>query len=304
MTIKKLIHAFLVGNILLNLMLLSSMASADLERSARLQMQSGVLQNYRRLLPLEGGSNFRDLGGYPTQDGRTVKRGLLFRSGVMTWLTESDMDYLGQFGVETVVDLRSREELELFPNHWVQARNIDHVTHDYSITDMLSRQDIQDFQSSEPGATYRSLPYAIVPQLKAYFTLLADGRAPIVVNCAAGQDRTGIASSLLLTVLGVPEDLVVEDYLLSSDFRRPLVEQGTIDLEPYIATNAFAALIAPYYEDMAAHAPPLVTPAGRPYLEIAFEQIRKDYGSIRNFMARELDVSDADIEKMKTLYLQ
>ena len=73
--------------------------------------------SYRRLLPLEGGSNFRDLGGYPTDDGGQVKRGLLFRSGAMTGLTDKDQNYLDSFGFKTIVDLRSIEEVELYPNH-------------------------------------------------------------------------------------------------------------------------------------------------------------------------------------------
>jgi protein-tyrosine phosphatase len=304
MYMKRMSQTLLMMQALLCLLLVPVVSMADIAQAGKLQAQNGVLQDYRRLLPLEGGSNFRDLGGYPTVDGRTVKRGLLYRSGVMTWLTEADMDYLAMLGIENVVDLRSQEELELFPNRWVTARGINHHVHDYSITELLNRQDLEDFQNNEPGGTYRALPYTIVPQLKQYFSLLTDGQAPLVVNCAAGQDRTGIASSLLLTALGVPKTLVIEDYLLSSDFRRPLVEQGTIDLRPHIKTNAFAALIAPYYEEMKAHAPPLVTPAGIPYLEIAFEQIEKDYGSVQNFMAQELGVSAADVEKMKSLYLE
>ncbi len=277
---------------------------ADIAQASKMQQQNGVLQDYRRLLPLEGGSNFRDMGGYPTIDGKTVKRGLLFRSGAMSSLSEHDMDYLGQLGFESVVELRSEEELELYPNQWVKARGINYHVHAYSITDLLSAQSLEDFQNNEPGAIYRALPYTIVPQLKGYFSLLADGQAPLVVNCSAGQDRTGIASSLLLTALGVPRELVIEDYLLSSDFRRPDVERGDVDLESYIATNAFAAMIAPYYDEIETHAPPLVTPDGVPYIQIAFDQIEQDYGTIENFMLQELDVDAADIARLKKHYLK
>jgi len=277
---------------------------ADIAQATKLQMQNGILQDYRKLLPLEGGSNFRDLGGYPTIDGHTVKRGLLFRSGAMTSLTASDMDYLGKLGIENVMELRSQEELELYPNRWVTERDINYFFHDYSILDLLAEQSLEDLQNQGPGDLYNTLPYTILPQLKQYFALLTDGQAPIVVNCSAGQDRTGIASSLVLSVLGVPRDLVIEDYLLSSDFRRPLVEQGDVDLEAYMETNAFAAMIAPYYKDIKAYAPPLVTPAGVPYLAIAFEQIEKDFGTIENFLLQEVGVDAADIAKLKAHYLQ
>lgn len=277
---------------------------ADIAQATALQGRTGVLQDYRRLLPLAGGSNFRDMGGYPAADGKTVRRGLLYRSGVMTSLTADDQAYLGQIGFESIVDLRSEEELEIFPNRWAAASGIDYYHHDYSIMDLLGERMQQGEVIENGGELYRSLPYTIVPQLKQYFALLVDGKAPLVVNCSAGQDRTGIASSLLLTVLGVPRDLVIEDYLLSTDFRRPVVERGDVDLAAFAATNAFAALMARYSQAEQTHAEPLVTDEGVPYLVYAFDQIEKDYGSIRNFMDQELGVDAGDIETLKTLYLQ
>src|SRR5690606_41501722 len=96
----------------------------DMRRSAPRQSQNGVLSSCARLMPLEGGSNFRGLGGYQPVDGKTVRRGLLYRSGVMTHLTEADQAYLQKIGSDTVVDLRSREELELYPNHWAPKAGV------------------------------------------------------------------------------------------------------------------------------------------------------------------------------------
>lgn len=301
MQMNKLVRPLLVVNFLL--LLLSPIASADIEQASMMQAQNGVLQDYRRLLPLEGGSNFRDMGGYPTLDGRTVKRGMLYRSGVMASLTDADQAYLGQIGFASIVDLRSGEELEIFPNRWAAASGISYYKHDYSIMDLLGERMKEGAPIENGGELYKDLPYTILPQLKQYFSLLVDGQAPIVVNCSAGQDRTGIASSLLLTSLGVPRNLVIEDYLLSSDFRRPMVERGDVDLEAFAQTNAFAALMALYSGVEQTHAEPLVTAGGVPFLVYAFEQIEKDYGSIQNFMAKELDVSEADIQKLKSLYL-
>ena len=195
---------------------------------------SSGLMSYRRLLPLEGGSNFRDMGGYPTVDGRTVKRGLLFRSGAMTGLTQEDQTYLEQFGFATVMDLRSSEEIELYPNHWAVNADIDYLSVPYSILELMAQvaeepeslADTQDY-----SAMYLSMTDMLKPQLKTYFDALLNEQTPMVVNCSAGQDRTGVTSALLLSVLGVDEDLVIEDYLLSTDFRRPLVESGDVDLE-------------------------------------------------------------------------
>jgi len=105
----------------------------------------------------------------------------------MTGLTEKDEEYLAYFAIDSIVDLRSTDELELYPNNWAQ----------------------------------NAMPYTLKPQLKLYFQRAINGQAPLVVNCSAGQDRTGIASALMLSALGVPRQHIVQDYVLSTEFRRP-----------------------------------------------------------------------------------
>ncbi|MEL7043879.1 MAG: tyrosine-protein phosphatase, partial [Pseudomonadota bacterium] len=160
---------------------------------------------YDRVLQLEGGSNFRDMGGLFTADGQRVRRGLLFRSGVMTSLTEEDMDYLDQFGFERVVDLRSSEERELYPNHWAAKRGVEVIAHEYSMRELMKQAMGEDDQPSASAMhnMYKTLPYMLEPQLKLFFAELVAGNAPLAVNCSAGQDRTGISSALLLLALGV-----------------------------------------------------------------------------------------------------
>ena len=91
---------------------------------------SNLDMSYRRVLPLENGSNFRDAGDYPTIDGKRVIRGELFRSAAMYAIeSESDIDYLENFKFKTVVDLRSNEERELQPDRWVlKDKSINYVS--------------------------------------------------------------------------------------------------------------------------------------------------------------------------------
>ena len=262
--------------------------------------------SYRRLLPLEGGSNFRDLGGYPTDDGGQVKRGLLFRSGAMTGLTDNDQNYLDGFGFKTIVDLRSTEEIELYPNHWARESNIDYLRVPYSIVEMMAKA----FEVSEQedgdghGGMYDSLLTAIAPQLKLYFEALLQGRAPLVVNCSAGQDRTGVTSALLLASLGVSREQIVEDYLLSTDFRRPLIEAGGVDLREAAKTNGFAAMMLQYGEGKDPSRPsPLVTDDGVPFIVATLEGIKKQYGTVDAYLTSELGLSEDDLSKLTELYV-
>mgnify|MGYP002214446531 FL=1 len=108
------------------------------------------MQSYRRLLPLEGGSDFRDLGGHPTFDGKTVKRGLLFRFAAMTGLTEADQRYLEQFSFSAIMDLRSTEEIDLYPRHWVKNAKIKQLAVPYSILEIMARLTERPADFSKP----------------------------------------------------------------------------------------------------------------------------------------------------------
>ena len=281
----------------------AAMGAADAQSASPLAEP----MNYRRLLPLDGGSNFRDIGGYPVADGRRVKRGLLFRSGAMTGLTEEDRSYLSQFGFAAVVDLRSTEEIELYPNHWAAQADLNYFSVPYSIMELTDQNSEDTQQKKGPrdySARYPLIAEMIKPQLKAYFEALVEKQAPIVVNCSAGQDRTGIAAALVLTALGVDENLIIEDYLLSKDFRRPKLESGNVDLEEAARTNAFARMMLDYAKAQdQSKANPLITIDGTPFLKFALEAIRSKHGSIEAFLIAELGVSIADLKRLREFYI-
>lgn len=261
------------------------------------------LTSYRRLLPLEGGSNFRDLGGYLTSSGEYVVRGKLFRSAAMSALTENDEAFLNQFAFKTIVDLRSNEEIDLYPNNWAEDTKINYLKGDYPFTALITANGGDT--PTNTSALYPKLLDIIHPVVKRYFHAALNDHAPIVVNCSAGQDRTGITAGLMLSVLGVPREVVLEDYLLSTDFRRPLVEGGGVDLEEAAKTNAFAAIMLKIQE--ASHAPDrpnsLLSDDRIPYLQHVFDHIDEKYGSIEAYTSAELDINPADITRLKHLYL-
>ncbi|MDD9963771.1 MAG: tyrosine-protein phosphatase [Gammaproteobacteria bacterium] len=260
--------------------------------------------SYRRLLPLEGGSNFRDLGGYRTADGQTVARGMLFRSGAMTGLTDADMAYLDGFEIKTIVDLRSNEEISLYPNHWAAKHRIEVVTGGYSFAAMMSGE--ESGERPAMSELYPRLLESIGPQIKTYFDEALGEGAPMVVNCSAGQDRTGIVSALMLLLLGVPEPTVIEDYLLSTDFRRPAIEQAGVDLAEAAKTNAFAAMMLEYRKAMPHpdRPNPLVTTDGVPYLAFVIDRIRDEYGSVEAYAEKELGIDAQDLAALRRKYLR
>lgn len=177
-----------------------------------------------RLLPLQGGRNFRDLGGYRATDGRQVKWGRIYRSGVMSGLTMADLTYLSELGVQVVCDLRSVQERGTEPNPMLKAEGPQVVAFDYDMGGSISQlmQATTRAQAVDTfAAAYVDFIDMLAPNYADMFARLVRREAPLAMNCSAGKDRTGMGSALVLSVLGVPRETVVADYALTQTFTPP-----------------------------------------------------------------------------------
>lgn len=176
----------------------------------------------RRTLRLQGGCNFRDIGGYRTHDGRAVKWGQIFRAGVLSYVTHDDHRALQALGVRSICDLRRAEERRKEPTRWpdVTARML---AWDDGIGVPTLRSHAAERPATAAGmfdamiALYQGLPRRMHERLRGFLTCIADGDVPLIVHCAAGKDRTGFAIAVLLLAVGVPRETVIEDYLLTND---------------------------------------------------------------------------------------
>ena len=165
-----------------------------------------------RRIELEGAANVRDLGGLPASNGDIVRCGRLFRSDVLYRLTESDTLALQSLGIRTVIDLRSRDEVRLYPQSLLEIAGVPHLnvpiaSDVYSETGDIAEDYLILLRNA--GAGFREI-----------FGLLAKDRYPVIINCFAGKDRTGLTSALILGALGVPDDVIVADYALSEPHMR------------------------------------------------------------------------------------
>ena len=260
-----------------------------------------------RLLPLEGGRNFRDLGGYATEDGRRVRWGRVYRSGVMTNLTAEDYAYLASLDIATICDYRSEQERHEEPTRWA-AGQVDYVTFPdlatpagSSFLGALRNPDATpQLVADAMAAGYAQLAKDHAGAFGAMFDRLASGEIPLAFNCSAGKDRAGISAALLLTALGVPRATVVADYALSEQLVDYVAEfRGSAADEPAEEGGAYAFLAALPLE--------LLTPLMRSdprYIEYALSWMDEEYGGVMNFIREELDVTGAELSAIRAALLE
>lgn len=252
-----------------------------------------------RELPLEKGSNFRDLGGYVGAGGRAVRWGRIFRSGAMPLLSEQDYALLGSLGIGTLVDLRSTDEREVAPTALDDRTRALFVSNDYSLKPMMSRMGEGDGEYS-----YRGMATLLAPQYRAIFRRLLADEGALVYNCSAGQDRTGIATALVLTALGVDRKTILEDYHLSTALRRPQHEMPAINPADFPGNVIVQYYVAARAKPDGMKPEPLYSRKGVSHLVQFFELIEKDYGSVDTYLDKELGIKERDIAKLRLLYLQ
>jgi hypothetical protein len=220
-----------------------------------------------RHLALDGTRNVRDVGGYPTLDGRRMRWRTLLRSDELARLPKRTVDALVDLGIRQVVDLRWPEELEISPNDFRRHPDVR-----YTSIPLLA-DDPTPFLGL--AGMYRHVLDARRPQLAAVaMALLADDGLPVVIGCAAGKDRTGVTIALLLDLCGVPRDLIVEDYALSAGF--------------------FASPVAHIEPDDWRHAG-IVVDSPPEFMDSALAHLDTAHGGARNLLVRQ-GMTDAELD--------
>ena len=252
---------------------------------------SAVRAERERILSFQGGCNFRDIGGYRTEQGSTTRWGKVYRTGVLTYFTDDDHAPLINLQVRAICDLRRAEERELEPTRWPDAA-ANALHWDDGVVTPTIRGLGAKFPRTAQGMfdtmveLYRALPAWMGPRIGGMFDCIAKGNVPLVVHCAAGKDRTGIAVAVLLRSLGIPEETVIEDYLLTNT---------SGNFEEFIRSRHQAHLGV-----SDTHSPLLSMPeemrrvlfsADAAFLHAAFERIDTELGGVDAYLEKTAGVS-------------
>lgn len=246
-----------------------------------------------REIALTGGDNFRDVGGYRTGDGHKVRWGKLYRSASVGRYSTEDQALIRKLAVGSIIDLRSTRERQADKAPWMQTADVGYWTRDYDLSGgnlgaLFAKGATFDAETMRGVMIqgYRGFPKEQAASYRILFDRLLTSDKAVIVNCTAGKDRTGLGVALVLSALGVPYETIVEDYLLSNTL---------LDMEALRADAGMNAAMAALPADVAK---PLLG-VERAYLDAAFEQINKDYGSVDAYLAQELGVDAAASRRLR-----
>ncbi|KUY31035.1 hypothetical protein ATB96_11885 [Elizabethkingia ursingii] len=252
-----------------------------------------INDSLRRVVKMEGAFNFRDVGGYKTADGKEVVLGKIYRSDAIDKLSDRDLKTFKNKKISTVVDFRGVEEAKKAPD-----RLPDHTSYllcpagssdlpnAQSIANMLKNKNFLFDMYGEGGLPYFGERYR--PLFVKLLTLQPD--EALLYHCTGGRDRTGMASALFLKILGVPQDIIENDYVASNFY---LAKNPTMK-NMYAGLSKMSGLSDAEIKQQMELRPELI--------RNFFNSIDKKYGSIENFFQVEMGIGPNEIAILKKKY--
>ncbi|MGB1330629.1 MAG: tyrosine-protein phosphatase [Gammaproteobacteria bacterium] len=250
-----------------------------------------------RLLPMDGSHNTRELGGYKTTDGKTIKWGKLFRSDKLSDISSADQEYLQNLGIKKIVDFRSEQEKAEDPN--IIPTGIKYVEMPISVDGAMRSK----IEAVLKGETDRKVESFLIDANREFVTDytdvyenflrgLIDEDVPTLFHCTAGKDRAGFAAAITLIALGVSKADVINDYMKTNTFTKERIEEILGQIELMSLYQADAEILRP------------LLGVEQIYIETAFKTAEEKYGSLENFIRVGLNISDADIKKLRNKFLE
>ena len=241
-----------------------------------------------RHLDLAGASNFRDLGGYRARDGRTVRWRQIFRSNHLGHLTEADIEALQPLRLRSAFDFRGAEERAAAMCGLAEIA-VHSLPIEPTVVAALRARRANGTALSPADAlevmrdSYRNYVRYNTASFRILFAHLLEDRAPLVIHCTAGKDRTGFACALILHALGVPDDVIAEDYLLTNRFYRrdPSVSSDLPDNVRQVLGSVEASFLA-----------------------AAFDAIGADYGDLESYFSDGLGLGAQQRAELAARYLE
>ncbi len=245
-----------------------------------------------RIIPADGIFNLRDVGGYYANNKRETKWGNFYRSSTLYHITKNDIETLKELGIKTVIDLRTTEEARSYPSDYKGAQTFEVPLISGSPFSFMDKVISEEMKKGDVIIQLQDIQMGLLKNntdqfIKIFDILLNENNYPALVYCALGKDRTGFITALVLAALDVPYNQILQDYMLSNNYIK--FERIVPEAQKYSPEiqETLTALFSSHEQ----------------ILSYVFDQINKEYGSIDNYLEKELQLTDKKREKLKDLLL-
>lgn len=269
-----------------------------------LEKVADIMAN-QRILTMQKGINFRELGGYATKDGQTLKWQKVIRTGSLSSLTPADQQFLDEYGVRYDIDFRSPQEVLDEPDRipgnakylYAPVFNVDETRNSDGTDKMTANLE----KHPDSGFKHMLKVYRMIvteqhakDEYRRFFDMLLANDQPndvLLFHCTAGKDRTGMAAIYLLTALGVDFPTIRQDYLLTNDASIDRINGAVNDARAQGASaETVESLRALWSVDDA-------------YLDAAMTEIKRQSGNLEHYLRTELKLTKTEISDLRKLYL-
>ena len=250
-----------------------------------------------RKLSMDGSYNTRELGGYKTTDGKSVKWGVLFRSDKLSDISLEDQKYLKNLGIQRIVDFRSKAEKTEDPDKIPEG--VAYIEMPIEV-DGAMRTKIEAILKGEINRNVKDfLIEANEEFIKNYSHIyskflkdLAKEQKPTMFHCTAGKDRAGFAAAITLIAIGVSKEDAINDYMKTNEYTAERIDEMISKIELMSLYQTDGELLRP------------LLGVEREYLEAAFKTAENEYGSIENYIRSGLNISEKEIQQLRSFLLE
>ena len=252
-------------------------------------------EDHRKIV-LDGTSNTRELGGYKTKDGRSLKWGVLYRSDKLSELTDADQEYLLQLGIKRVIDFRSSEEKQNEPDQLPSTLKYIEmpIEADGAIrpkVEAILKGDLNEDVGAILVETNKEFISDFSGVYRGFIESLIENQEPTLFHCTAGKDRAGFAAALVLLAVGVPEKIVIEDYMKTNKYTEETIQDYINKINLYSLGSVDAEILRP------------LLGVEERFIRAALDEIKQKYGNVENFIRDELKIRDESIIELKNFLL-
>jgi len=249
-----------------------------------------------RHIDIPGGYNIRDLGGYTSRDGGHIRWRKIFRAGLITHIKAEGDELMKELHLTTICDFRAIDEQAANPDLWFELDKLNRLS--FPVGDgrpdkleWLKTENLIDGDGHHLYKSNRSYVTTHQSKFRSFFEILLDEKNyPLLFHCTAGKDRTGFASVLLLSALGVDWDTILEDYLLTNQYLEEFAEATSkrIAKESGVAQPLVKSIFQ----------------ARESFLKGALDAIQESHDSIDAFLEKEIGIGKSEKDHLRKIFIQ